>query len=94
MTWKIFLLKKKINYYVVWKSKYSASNNQICGAFPNKVKWPENKIAKASEAALLREEARSEFTGIFWVIRAFALKAGALTGELLSTVGRASCNIQ
>src|SRR5690554_166169 len=62
------------------RTQYEAAWKRFVERFPNKVKWLEKKIAKASEAARLREEARSEFTRVFRVVRAFALKAGALTG--------------
>lgn len=66
------LQKQFIQYEAAWK--------RFVERFPNKVKWLEKQMAKASEAARLREAARSEFTRVFRVIRAFALKAGALTG--------------
>lgn len=48
--------------------------------YPQKVKWLEKQIAKASEGARIREAARSEFVRVFRVIRGFALKTGELTG--------------
>jgi len=67
------LLKKQhIQYEDAWKGFQER--------FPNKVKWFEKQIEKASEGARLREAARSEFVRVFRVIRAFALKTGELTG--------------
>ncbi|WP_312810837.1 PEP/pyruvate-binding domain-containing protein [Sedimentibacter sp.] len=48
--------------------------------YPNKVKWLEKQMEKASEGARIREAARSEFVRVFRVVRTFALKAGQLTG--------------
>lgn len=62
------------------RAQYEAAWKRFVERFPKKAKWLEKQIAKASEAARLREEARSEFTRVFRVLRAFALKAGALTG--------------
>jgi len=62
------------------RAQYEAAWERFVARFPKKVKWLEKQIAKASEAARLREAARSEFTRVFRVIRTFALKAGALTG--------------
>ncbi|KUO49101.1 MAG: phosphoenolpyruvate synthase [Desulfitibacter sp. BRH_c19] len=47
---------------------------------PNKVKWLEKQIIKASEGARVREAARSEFVRVFRVMRTFMLKTGELTG--------------
>jgi pyruvate,water dikinase len=60
--------------------QYKAALKRFEEHFPNKVKWLEKQIAKASEGARIREAARSEFVRVFRVIRAFALKAGELTG--------------
>ncbi|AOT71951.1 PEP/pyruvate-binding domain-containing protein [Geosporobacter ferrireducens] len=61
-------------------AQYEAAWKRFQERFPNKVKWLEKQIAKASESARAREAARSEFVRVFRVIRAFALKAGELTG--------------
>jgi len=60
--------------------QYEAAWNRFVERFPNKEKWLEKQMAKASEGACIREAARSEFVRVFRVIRAFALKAGQLTG--------------
>jgi pyruvate,water dikinase len=62
------------------RAQYEAAKQRFQARFPNKVKWLEKHISKTSEGARLREAARSEFTRVFRVIRAFALKAGQLTG--------------
>ena len=60
--------------------QYEAARKRFVERFPNKVKWLERQMAKASEGARIREAARSEFVRVFRVVRAFALKAGELTG--------------
>lgn len=48
--------------------------------FPKRAKRIGKKLGKVAEYARLREAARSEWTRVFRVNRAFALKAGQLTG--------------
>jgi pyruvate,water dikinase len=62
-------------------TQYEAAWKRFEERYPNKVKWLEKQIAKASEGARIREAARSEFVRVFRVIRAFALKTGELTGK-------------
>lgn len=67
------LLKKQhIQYEQAWK--------RFQERFPNKVKWLEKQIAKASEGARIREACRSEFVRVFRVLRAFAIRVGEITG--------------
>lgn len=66
------LEKQRIQYEAAWK--------RFAEHFPDKVKWLEKQMAKASEGARIREAARSEFVRVFRVVRTFALKAGELTG--------------
>ncbi|KPU45995.1 chondramide synthase cmdD [Oxobacter pfennigii] len=61
-------------------TQYEAAWKKFQKRFPNKVKWLEKQIAKASNGARVREAARSEFVRVFRVIRAFALKTGEITG--------------
>lgn len=61
-------------------AQYEAARKRFKERFPNKVKWLDKQMEKAAVAAQLREEGRSEFVRVFRVIRAFALKAGKLTG--------------
>jgi pyruvate,water dikinase len=60
--------------------QYEAAKIRFEDRYPNKIKWLEKKIEKAADGARLREEGRSEFVRIFRVVRAFALRAGELTG--------------
>lgn len=58
--------------------KYEAAKNRFEKQYPNKIKWLNKKLEKASEGARLREESRSEFVRAFRVVRAFAIRAGEL----------------
>lgn len=60
--------------------QYENALNKFKEQFPNKIKWLNNKMAKAAESARIREAVRSEFTRAFRVNRVFALKVGELTG--------------
>lgn len=60
--------------------EYEAARIRFKEHFPDKVKWLDKQMEKTAEAAQLREEGRSEFVRVFRVVRAFALKAGKLTG--------------
>jgi pyruvate,water dikinase len=48
--------------------------------YPSKAKWLDKQLKQVAQGAQLRERARSEFTRAFRVVRAFALRAGELTG--------------
>ncbi|MEL7567741.1 MAG: PEP/pyruvate-binding domain-containing protein [Dehalobacterium sp.] len=61
-------------------TQYEAAWKRFQERFPNKVKWLEKQITKASVGARVREAARSEFVRVFRVIRALALKSGEFTG--------------
>lgn len=60
--------------------QYEAAKSRFVKRFPDKAKWLDIQIRKAAEGAQLREEGRSEFVRIFRVVRAFAVRAGELTG--------------
>lgn len=60
--------------------EYEAARMRFKERHPNKVKWLEKRLAKASVGAALREEGRSEFVRVFRLVRDFALKSGELTG--------------
>lgn len=60
--------------------QYEAARNRFEKSFPDKIKWLEKQLGKAAVGAQLREEGRSEFVRVYRVVRAFALKAGELTG--------------
>lgn len=62
------------------QTQYEDALKRFKDRYPNKVKWFEKQIVKASEGARIREAARSEFVRVFRVIRTFALKTGKLTG--------------
>lgn len=66
------LEKQHVQYVAAWK--------RFIERHPNKVKWLEKQLARASEGARIREAARSEFVRVFRVVRAFARKVGELTG--------------
>ncbi len=61
-------------------AQYKAALKRFQKRYPDKMKWLEKQLRKASEAARLREAARSEFTRAFRVNRVFALRAGELSG--------------
>lgn len=61
-------------------TQFEAARKRFQERFPNKVKWLEKQLAKASEGTRLREAARSELVRVLRVVRAFALKTGELTG--------------
>lgn len=61
-------------------AQYEAAWKRFKERYPGKVKWLERQTAKASEAARIREAARSEFTRVFRVIRSFSIRVGELTG--------------
>ncbi|NRT36537.1 pyruvate,water dikinase [Clostridium beijerinckii] len=60
--------------------QYEEALKRLKENFPKESNHFEKKIVKVAEAARLRESVRSEWTRAFRVSRAFALKAGELTG--------------
>lgn len=60
--------------------QYEEALKRLKENFPKEANNFEKKIVKVAEAARLRESVRSEWTRAFRVNRAFALKAGELTG--------------
>lgn len=62
------------------KSQYEKALNRLQQRFPKEAAGIEKKVVKVAEAARLREAVRSEWIRAFRVNRAFALKAGELTG--------------
>lgn len=62
------------------QQQHEAALQRFAQKYPRKVKWLEKQLKRASEGARWREVARSEFTRAFRVNRAFALRAGELTG--------------
>ena len=49
--------------------------------FPRRASAMRHRLNRMATAACNREEARSEVVRVFWVLRAFARRAGALTGQ-------------
>ena len=62
------------------RGQYDAARKRFQARYPRKRRWLEKQLASAAKGAHLREAARSEFTRVFRVVRAFALRAGELTG--------------
>lgn len=62
------------------QNKYKEGIKKLEKDFPKEAENIKDKIAKVAQAAQLRESVRSEWTRAFRVNRAFALKAGELTG--------------
>jgi pyruvate,water dikinase len=60
--------------------QYEKAVKRFEGRYPRKGRWLEKQLAGAARGAHQREAARSEFTRVFRVVRAFALRAGELTG--------------
>ena len=54
---------------------------RLVARHPRKAARLERKLATAADAARARERARSEMVRAFWVLRAFVLRAGELTGH-------------
>lgn len=61
-------------------TQYERTLKKLEDCFPGKAKNISKQIADASEGSYIREAVRSEWTRVFRVNRAFALKAGELTG--------------
>jgi rifampicin phosphotransferase len=62
------------------QAAYSAAWERFCERHPRKVKSMRLRLEKAAQAARGREAVRSEATRSSMVIRAFALRAGEMTG--------------
>jgi len=62
------------------QAAYSAAWERFCERHPRKVKAMRLRLEKAAQAAHSREAVRSEATRSSIVVRAFALRAGELTG--------------
>lgn len=62
------------------QARYEEAVRRFQKHYPHKSKWLEKRLAKASAGARLREATRSEFARVYRVVRAFALKAGEVTG--------------
>ncbi|UUZ97856.1 hypothetical protein LJK87_37985 [Paenibacillus sp. P25] len=62
------------------RSRYEEAWNRLEKEYPGKAKGMAKKLAKVAQNARLREAVRSEWTRVFRVNRAFAVRAGELTG--------------
>ncbi len=63
------------------RSEFDGAWGRFKGRYPRKAKSMRRRLERAAEAARMREAARSEWTRLAWgVSRAFALRAGELTG--------------
>lgn len=62
------------------QAAYQATWQRFCERYPGKVKLMQRRLKQAAQAANLREVMRSEATRGGLVLRAFALRAGELTG--------------
>jgi len=59
---------------------FAAAKARFVQQYPGKANWLDKQLKQVAQGAQLRERARSEFTRTFRVVRAFALRAGELTG--------------
>jgi rifampicin phosphotransferase len=62
------------------QTRYEEAIRRFQKRYPRKSKWLSKQIANAAAGARQREAARSEFTRVYRVVRAFALSAGEFTG--------------
>lgn len=62
------------------EATFEAAKARFVQQYPNKAKWLQKQLKGVAQSAQIRERARSEFTRTFRVVRAFALRAGELTG--------------
>lgn len=61
------------------QAQYEAAQRRFRERYPRKARWLKRQLAGVAKGAHTREAARSEFTRVFRVVRAFALRAGELT---------------
>lgn len=62
------------------EAAFEAVKERFIQQHPGKAKWLAKQLKQVAQSAQIRERARSEFTRTFRVVRAFALRAGELTG--------------
>lgn len=62
------------------RKRFESAWERFCGRFPDKTEIMQKRIGELAGRARLREEVRSEYVRVFGVWRAWALKAGAMTG--------------
>jgi phosphohistidine swiveling domain-containing protein len=62
------------------RARFDDAWRRLAGRHPGPAKRMRRRLAEAARLTAMREEARSELTRVMGVIRAFALRAGELTG--------------
>jgi phosphohistidine swiveling domain-containing protein len=62
------------------RAKFDAAWNRLQARYPRQAKSMRRRINQVAPRARLREAARSEYVRERWIVRAFALRAGQLTG--------------
>jgi phosphohistidine swiveling domain-containing protein len=62
------------------RESFDAAWQRFLARYPRQAKAMRHRIAESARRARLREEARSEYVRDRWLVRIFALRAGALTG--------------
>ncbi len=62
------------------RTKFDAVWERLCERYPHQVNKVKRRLEKVAEANRIREAVRSEFTRLVLVARAWALRAGDLTG--------------
>ena len=62
------------------RAEFEAAWMRFQSRYPHRANTMERRIDKAARQARLRESARSEYVRDRWLVRAFALRAGELTG--------------
>lgn len=62
------------------RAQFAAARARFLARWPRKRRWLDRRLAAAGAGAQAREAARSEFTRVFRVVRAFARRAGELSG--------------
>lgn len=62
------------------REAFEAAWARLQGRFPRKASTLARRLAESAQRTRLREQARSEYVRDRWLVRLFALRAGALTG--------------
>ena len=62
------------------RSEFAAARTRLLAHYPKKAQYLRREIEKVGPAARIREAVRDEITRSLWVNRAWALRAGELTG--------------
>ena len=62
------------------RASFDAAVERLCTGHPRQAKSTQRRLAEISRLSAQREAARSEVTRVMGVIRAFALRAGEMTG--------------